>query len=356
MGAQIFAGAGQWRAAADDASAKGLFQLNVETGAWQVLNDGLPRDVEVRFIAIRADRPEIIFAGTQAGPYRSRDGGESWQRLALPADVVGPELVVWSILIHPEQPETMLVGTQDAGVFRSTDGGTSWTRLAVPVPAGAIRMSFPMRVIRMAMDPSNPEEIYVAFEVGGMVRSLDGGASWSSCNESLLELAQMPHLKSMIVSDTETEGMMDSHAVAVSQGHPGEVWLANRMGLFRSADRGGKWAEIDIQRYSELTYARDVQASPHDPDTLYAALSVAAAGDAGSLYRSRDFGETWSRFDHGVSIDSTLMIIAQSRASADRLYCATRRGQVLGTEDGGATWRQYQLPEGVEGVYALACH
>jgi photosystem II stability/assembly factor-like uncharacterized protein len=39
---------------------------------------------------------------------------------------------------------------------------------------------------------------------------------------------------------------------------------------------------------------------------------------------------------------------------ADRVYCATRKGQVFGTEDGGKSWREYQLPDGVEGVYGLA--
>jgi hypothetical protein len=87
---------------------------------------------------------------------------------------------------------------------------------------------------------------------------------------------------------------------------------------------------------------------------MYAALSIAAVSDAGSLYRSRDLGESWQRFDHDVSIDSTLMIIAESPSNPDRVWCAARRGQVFGTEDGGKTWQQHKLPGGVEGVYALA--
>ena len=66
-------------------------------------------------------------------------------------------------------------------------------------------------------------------------------------------------------------------------------------------------------------------------------------------------GATWTRFDHGVRIDSTLMIIAASAQSPERVYCATRRGQVFGTEDGGRSWHACPLPAGVEGVYALSC-
>ena len=355
MSAPVYVGAGQWRASAVDARAQGLYRLEPESGAWRALERGLPGDVEVRFIALKPGAPETVFVGTQDGPYRSSDGGENWTELPLPDDATDEEQVVWSILIHPGDPDTILVGTQGRGLFRSTDGGDSWRRLAIETPEGAVHMSFPMRVIRLAMDPSDPALIYVAFEVGGLARSTDGGLSWESCNATLLELAEQAHLKSQIVSDTDAEGMMDSHAIATSPAHPGHLWLANRMGLFQSTDRGQSFTELGIARHSPLTYARDVQVSAHDPETVYAALSVAAASDEGALYRSGDFGRTWSRFDHGVSIDSTLMIIAQSRASAERVYCAARRGQVIGTEDGGLSWRNFDMPEGVEGVYALAC-
>ncbi len=249
----------------------------------------------------------------------------------------------------------MYAGTQDMAVYRSDDRGKQWRRLVVPNPDGLCVMGFPTRVIRIAVDPSNPDEIYVALEVGGLVRSLDGGRTWTDCNAGLLGLAAQPHLQNHHGSQRASEGMMDSHALAVSSAQPGTVFLANRMGLFRSDDRGENWRDMAIGRFSELTYARDVKVFPHNARTLLGAFSIAAVSDAGSLYRSTDLGETWTRFDQGVSIESTLMIIAASTASADRVYCAARRGQVFGTEDGGASWQALPLPSGVEGVYALAC-
>ena len=147
---------------------------------------------------------------------------------------------------------------------------------------------------------------------------------------------------------------MDTHSLVVSPARPGTVFLATRMGLFRSLDKGTSWQDMGIQRYSPLTYARDITVSPHDPKTMYAALSVAATSDAGSLYRSQDLGESWQRFDHDVSINSTLMCVAPSAANPDRVYCAARRGQVFGTEDGGKHWREFRLPAGMQGVYGLA--
>jgi len=346
----VYAGAAPWIAASAGAVTGGLFRLDTAKGSWEKLTRGLPDAVEARFIAIAPKAPDTVYVGTQDGPYRSRDAGETWQKLTLP----GKEKLVWSILLDAEDPRSILVGTQGTAIYRSRDGGESWTALTPPEPQGMVRMSFPCRVIRLARDARDARQLYAGLEVGGVLASRDGGDSWLGCNESLLEFTQEPRLRSRIVSDTETEGMMDSHALATSPALPGTVFLANRMGLFRSGDGGRRWQEMQIGRFSPLTYARDVKVSRHDPRRMYAALSVAAVSDEGSLYRSRDLGESWQRFDHGVAMKSTLMTIAESESDPDRVWCATRKGQVFGTEDGGKSWREQPLPDGVEGVYGLA--
>lgn len=346
----VYVGVGDWYGAPKDVPTHGLYRMPAGGGAWESLSNGLPDKVEVRAIVIDRESPNEIIVGTQNGPYRSRDGGESWQALPLP----GGDPVVWSILRHPHEPDTLFVGTQGTDIFRSRDGGASWQKLDVPVPEGMVQMGFPCRVVRLAIDPNNPDDVYAGLEVGGVVRSRDGGDTWEGCNATLLQFAQQDRLKSRIVSDTENEGMMDSHALTISSASPGTVFLANRMGLFRSDDRGERWQELGIGRYSPLTYARDVTVSPHDPNTMLAALSVAAMSDEGSLYQSRDRGQTWKRFDHDISIESTLMVVAPSVSRPERVYCAARRGQVFGTEDGGVTWSETRLPGGAQGVYAMA--
>jgi photosystem II stability/assembly factor-like uncharacterized protein len=127
------------------------------------------------------------------------------------------------------------------------------------------------------------------------------------------------------------------------------------MGLFRSADRGMSWEDMEVGRFSPLTYARDVQIAPSDPQVMYACLSPAARSRDGSLYRSQDLGATWQRFDHDVQARSTMMSVALHRTDANQVYCATRGGQVFGTQDGGATWHEYPLPNNIQDVYAVAC-
>jgi photosystem II stability/assembly factor-like uncharacterized protein len=347
----VYAGAAPFALAGNKERPGGLLRQVVGESEWRVLSGGLPDKAEVRAIAIHPHNPQVVYAGTQHGPYLSTDNGENWERLNFPDS----GMVVWSILFHPQNPQILYLGTAPSAVYRTDNGGESWKRLPTVEPAGMVRMGFPCRTIRLAADPSNPDELYAGLEVGGVIRSLDGGETWSDCTRDLLKLAQQEHLKSQIASDTDTEGMMDSHALSVSAARPGTVFLATRMGLFRSSDRGESWQEMEIWRFSPLSYARDVQVAPHDPHTLYVALSPAALSKNGSLYRSQDLGQTWQRFDHDGTPRSTMMAVALSRQDPRVVYCATRGGQIFGTQDGGATWQEFALPEGMQDVYAIAC-
>src|SRR5690606_26073686 len=129
---------------------------------------------------------------------------------------------------------------------------------------------------------------------------------------TLIELAQQPHLQINAGGRHcgHCEGMLDSHALAISPAAPGTAFLGLRMRIFRSDDRGATWCDARIDRYSpRLRYCRDVIVSPHDPRTLYACMSEAAVSTAGSIYRSDDLARSWRRIDHGVTIASTAMAI-----------------------------------------------
>jgi photosystem II stability/assembly factor-like uncharacterized protein len=127
------------------------------------------------------------------------------------------------------------------------------------------------------------------------------------------------------------------------------------MGLFRSTDRGASWHDMKVGRFSPLTYSRDVRVSPQDSRVLYACLSPAARSEDGSLYRSSDLGETWTRFDHDIKAAATMMAVALHPRDPDQVHCVSRSGQVFSTLDGGGRWLETRLPEGVRDVYAVAC-
>jgi photosystem II stability/assembly factor-like uncharacterized protein len=352
---KIFAGAGSGEGKTQGMYRGGLFFRNPGAGEWQAVGNGLPDKVEVRTIAVSPHDANMMFVGTQDGPYRSIDGGNRWEKLGFP----DKNAVIWTMSVHPTNPKIVYAGAAPVVVYRSDDGGDNWKRLsAAKSPAHCERSGFDTRTIRITVDPSKPDDLYVAIEVSGVIRSSDGGETFTDVSGTLIELANtQPHLQSSVGGRHcgHCEGMLDSHALAISPALPGTPFLGVRMGIFKSEDRGAHWHDINVGRYSPLTYCRDVIVSPHNPRTFYAALSAAAFSTAGSLYRSDDLAQTWRRIDHGVKAESTVMSIASHPGDPARFYCCTRNGQVIGTENDGATWQDYRLPQGVQDVYAVAC-
>ena len=348
---RVYVGAGHWTAEGGARHPGGLFRRSMDNGKWEALTAGLPEKVEARAFAVHPREPDVLYVGTQDGPYRTTDGGAHWERLGFP----DRGAVVWSLAFHPKRPEIMYAGVAPIAIYRSEDGGDTWRRLPGAKSPGHCEMGFPARVTRIAVDPGRPDDIYAALEVSGVIRSADGGETWTDLSQPLIRLADKPHLKSRIGSDIDSEGMLDSHALAVSSAAPGTAFLAVRMGLFRSDDGGASWRDMEVGRFSPLTYCRDVIVAPHDGRVMYACLSVAARSNNGSLYRSENLGETWNRFDHGLTVRGTMMAVSAHPRDPARVYCVSRCGQVFGTEDAGGSWREYPLPEGVEDVYAVAC-
>lgn len=351
----IFAGAGHGEGRTRHKYRGGLFRRSPGDGGWQALTDGLPEGVEVRAIVVHPRDSKVIYVGTQAGPYRSIDAGNHWEQLGFP----DRGAVIWTLSIHPTHPNILYAGAAPVALYRSEDGGDNWHKVPQAVsPAHCERAGFDTRTIRITVDPNQPDDIYVALEVSGVIRSRDAGETWSDMSASLIRLAEQPHLQSNVGGRHcgHCEGMLDSHALAISAAAPGTAFLAVRMGLFRSDDRGATWYDTDIGRYSSpLKYCRDVIVSPHDPHVMYACLSQAAFSTAGSLYRSDDVARTWRRIDHGVAAETTVMAVCVHPADQARVYCVTRGGQVIGTEDGGASWTDHRLPDGVHDVYTVAC-
>jgi len=342
----VYAGVGGYYGG-NEGNLAGVFRRDAESADWKhVLSEP-----EAYTVFVHPRDPALVFAGTKDGIYCSTDRGATFKRANFPDSGVQ----IWSFLPDPDDPRRMLAGGSPIGIYRSNDAGDSWTRLATPKLPDRGKAPFAARVMRFARHPNRPNEIYAALEIGGLMRSADGGETWADSSDNLIRMSvEEPRLRSKIVSDTEAEGMLDGHAICMSAADPDGVILAVRMGLFRSGDRGKSWEDLRVDRFSPFTYGRDIKVSPQDPSTLYACLSVAASSKDGALYRSRDIGKTWQRFDK-VQPHGTLMSVALHSGDAKQVYVAARYGEVFGTADGGDTWRTTPLPAGVQHIYALAC-
>jgi photosystem II stability/assembly factor-like uncharacterized protein len=343
----IYAGVAGYVGRPEQKGNVGVFRRAAADDGWQhVLTD-----IETHALLVHPTDPEVVFAGTIDGVWRSTDRGATFQRARFPDQ----EKQIWSFLVDARDPRRIYAGASPVDIYRSDDRGESWRRLPNPGIKDRATAPFAVRVMRMAQHPTRPDELYAALEVNGVMRSSDAGETWTDCSADLIRLSERPNLRSKIVSDTYAEGMLDGHAIAISAADPDAIVLACRMGLFRSTDRGQSWQDMEMHRFSPVTYGRDVRAAPRDPGTLYAALSVAAASSDGAVYRSQDAGKTWKRFDK-VQVHGTIMSVGLHPTDPDQVYIGARyKGEVFGTQDGGATWEAMPLPEPVKDIYAVAC-
>lgn len=343
----IYVGVAGYFGKPDHPGRVGVFQRAARDGQWKhVLGN-----VQAFTVFVHPGDSRKVFAGTSDGVWLSADAGASFKRAGFP----DANREVWSFLVDSRDPSKMLAGASPIDVYRSEDGGLNWRKLPTPAVAEHCKGPFSSRVMRLAQNPKKPDEIYAALEINGAMRSTDGGETWTDCSAGLIKLAEREHLKSKIVSDTTAEGMLDGHAVTINPADPESPILAMRMGLFRTNDHGKTWEDMEVGRFSPTTYGRDIKVSVSEPNTLYAALSVAASSHDGGLYRSQDNGRSWKRFDK-VQVHGTIMSIGLHPKDPRQVYIGARYdGEVFGTQDGGATWQAMPLPGDVQHIYSVAC-
>ena len=343
----IYVGVAGYFGKPDHPGKVGVFRRAAKGGDWK----HVLASTQTHTVFVHPANPELVFAGTKDGVWRSADRGATFAR----ADFPDANIEVWCFMVDSRDPKRMLAGASPIDVYRSDDSGQSWRKLPTPKVGTHCSGPFASRVMRFAQHPTRPNEIFAALEINGVMHSSDGGETWADRADGLIKLSERPHLKSKIVSETTAEGMLDGHAITINPAHPDTAIAALRMGLFRTDDQGRNWQDMEVGRFSPTTYGRDVKASPSEPGTLYAALSVAAASHDGGVYRSGDGGRTWQRFDK-VQVHGTIMSIGLHQRDPSQVYIGARYdGEVFGTQDGGKNWQAMPLPGEVQHIYSVAC-
>jgi len=300
--------------------------------------------VGARCVAVDPRDPLRVYVGTfDRGVYASDDGGSNWR-----TDAPGLEdQRVLSLAVSPSHQQSgvsvVYAGTEPSNLYRSDDGGRSWQRLpALRELPSEPRWSFPPRpwthhVRTISLHASDPDQLVVGIELGGVMRSFDGGASWI---------------------DHNPQAHSDAHQLLTHPLAPERVYEAAGQGIALSEDRGESWRRYE--RSLDRHYAWAVAVDPADPDLWYVSVSrspFAAHGNGDGqarLVRTRgDDGGSWTPID-GWGNEPELRRMPYALATVPerpgRLLAALRGGTLMLTDDAGESWSRLspRLPDVID--------
>ncbi|MDF0676644.1 MAG: hypothetical protein P0120_20265 [Nitrospira sp.] len=153
----------------------GMYRTDDGAMSWKKVNNGLIPESElmasmalgVNAIEIDRTNPDIVYAGTTKGLFRTTNSGEQWERIGQ--SLTDP--FISSILLHPTEPSQLYVGGPK-GVWKSSDGGKTWRAMNQGIATLNIRA--------LAMNPKNPQMLYAGTNGSGLYRSTDAGTTWTS--------------------------------------------------------------------------------------------------------------------------------------------------------------------------------
>ncbi len=291
--------------------------------------------MKVQCVSVDPHDPDRIVAGTNDdGVFLSDDGGASWRFIGAGI----PHRRTPSVAISPAHQvngkSVIYVGTEPSRFYRTVDDGESWEDFpALPALPSSSTWSFPPRPWThhtrwITPHPTNPSILYVGIELGGVMRSLDGGETWE---------------------DRKPGAYTDSHAIRVHATATERVYEAAGQGVALSDDEGSTWKPVDdgMDRH----YSWGIAVDPADPDLWYVSASHSARyaharnGNAQAhIYRKR--GEQPFELLNGA-LENPLTYMPYSlltlRDRPATLLAGMQHGEVLLSQDAGDSWRRLNL-------------
>ncbi|HVR07272.1 MAG TPA: sialidase family protein [Thermoanaerobaculia bacterium] len=275
--------------AADSLPASGVAREEgkalVPGGSWRAMGpkpimvQGWTYAGRVTSIAVDPVVPLTLFAGgANGGVWLSTDGGGTWQPMSNEGSQ--PSLAIGSIAVDPTNHNVVYAGTGDpdqlngprpgAGVIKSTDGGATWS---LPV-ADSCGTAPTQRLLA-----STAGTLWLACSAG-LFRSTDGAATWTRLNGANSGFAGRTPVRDVAAS---ADGHLLYAAVA-------------GIGLYRSTNSGASWAQVatGLPAASAWSYRARIAIAPSNSNVAYVVLDTVNEDVAGSIYFTADGGNTWA--------------------------------------------------------------
>jgi photosystem II stability/assembly factor-like uncharacterized protein len=224
----------------------------------------------------------------------AQPGGAAWTN-------IGPRpAAIEAIVADPHGSGTIYMATIGGGVLKSSDGGMTWS----PVNNGLTDLS----MVHLAMDASGPQTVYTGN--AGVFKTDDGGATWHN----------LPAITGAVVS------------LAADPNRPGVIYagvynnLANGA-IRKSVDDGATWTSV----FSSTAAIFKIAIDPLDSDIVY----LPTIGDG--AFKSTNGGQSWSPMPSLTS--AVVWSIAIDPSDHNVLYAGTNEDGVWKSTDAGNTWQ-----------------
>ena len=304
-----------------------------QDGHWDV--DQILPERDVRCLEINRLNPGILYAGTQGeGVFRSDDYGLTWGASGLSG------LVVKSIACSPLDQDTIYAGIKPAAIYMSQDGGENWAEIESfrNIPGRWYWMSpaekpFKAYVQSIALSPEDPQTIVAGVEAGAVVRTTDGGKTWSV------------HLKGAV---------RDCHSLVFHHSSGDWVYEAGGGGAAFSRDGGSSW--IQPKKGLDRRYGWACAADPGKPEVWYISASPSFSwkhfqptghvdGQADTYIFRMVGGAGWQKLAGGLPqpLDYMAYALVTDPQNSGHLYAGLSNGEVWFSADYGDAWEKLPL-------------
>jgi photosystem II stability/assembly factor-like uncharacterized protein len=224
-----------------------------------------------------------------------------------------------------------------------------------PVRRGEYRYD---RTLPVVFSPVDPKALYFAANV--LFKSTDAGNSWKVISPDLARPSyETPvNLGTFAAYDPEKgkhRGVI--YAVAPSFKDANTIWAGTDDGLiYITQDAGKSWQNVTPPELKPWSKVSIIEASHFDPGTAYAAINSFRLDDLRAhIYRTRDFGKSWTEITRGIPAGGASNAVREDPARKGLLFAGTE-GSVYVSFDDGDNWQPLQLNLPHTSMRDLAIH